>query len=194
MDKYNITSMKRIILLLVIALFAAVSSGQNPVKTGDKAPLFTAPTDADGIWNLSDYVGKKNVVIFFYPAAMTGGCTAQACSYRDQLGDLEAMDAVVVGISGDDVAALKVFKKAHDLNYPLLSDFDGAIAAKYGVPTGNGGSLTRVVDNMEYVLNRGVTTQRWTYIIGKDGKISYINQQVDAANDSKAVLEVLSKK
>jgi peroxiredoxin Q/BCP len=186
--------MKRVILLLVIAFFAEFTSGQNTVKVGDKAPMFTASTDADGVWNLNDYVGKKNIVIFFYPAAMTGGCTAQACSYRDQLGDLEAMDAMVVGISGDDVAALKVFKKAHELNYALLSDFDGSIAAKYGVPTGGGGSLTRVVDNLEYVLNRGVTTQRWTYIIGKDGKISYINQQVDAANDSKAVLEVLSKK
>ena len=156
----NLTYMKRMILLLVIALSAQYTSGQSSLKTGDKAPLFTAPTDADGVWDLNDYIGKKNIVIFFYPAAMTGGCTAQACSYRDQLGDLDAMDAMVVGISGDDVNALKVFKKAHSLNYPLLSDFDGSIAAKFGVPTGNGGSLTRVLEDMEYKIGRASWRER----------------------------------
>lgn len=186
--------MKNSLLLLVLIVLSVVAVAQNSVKVGDKAPVFTAKSDTDTSWNLNDFVGKKNVVMFFYPAAMTGGCTAQACSYRDELGNLEAVDAVVVGISGDDVAALKIFKKAHDLNYALLSDFDGSIAAKYGVPTGAGGSLTRVVDDMEHVLNRGVTAQRWTIIVGKDGNIKYINQQVDAKNDSKAVLDVLSQK
>lgn len=186
--------MRSIFIILLTIGFSNLLLAQNALKVGDKAPGFSAKTDADGVWNLNDYIGKKNIVMFFYPAAMTGGCTAQACSYRDELGNLEAVDAVVVGISGDDVAALKVFKKAHNLNYPLLSDFDGSIAAKFGVPTGAGGSLTRVVDDMEYVLNRGVTAQRWTFVIGKDGKIKYVNQQVNAQNDSKEVLEVLSLK
>jgi thioredoxin-dependent peroxiredoxin len=186
--------MKKLLLIILSIAFVNIVVAQNAVKVGDKAPGFSAKSDADTAWNLSDYVGKKNVVMFFYPAAMTGGCTAQACSYRDEIGNLEAVDAVVVGISGDDVAALKVFKKAHNLNYTLLSDFDGSVAAKFGVPTGDGGSLTRVVDDMEYVLNRGVTAQRWTIIVGKDGNVKYINQQVDAKNDSKAVLEILSQK
>ena len=187
-------SMNKLIIIVLLASLAFGAYAQEPLKAGDKAPLFSAKSDADVVWNLNDYIGKKNIVLFFYPAAMTGGCTAQACSYRDQLGDLEALGALVVGISGDDVAALKVFKKAHNLNYPLLSDFDGSIAALFGVPVGAGGSLTRTVADLEYVLNRGVTAQRWTYVIGKDGKISYVNQKVDAANDSKAVLEVLSQK
>jgi thioredoxin-dependent peroxiredoxin len=181
-------------MLIVVTSLAVVTFAQTALNVGDKAPVFKAKTDTDAVWDLNDYLGKKNIVLFFYPAAMTGGCTAQACSYRDQLGNIEALDAVVIGISGDDVAALKVFQKAHNLNYPLLSDFDGSIAARFGVPTGAGGSLTRVVEDMEYVLNRGVTTQRWTYIIGKSGNITYVNQKVDAANDSKAVLEVLSQK
>lgn len=184
---------KRFVLLLVLALPVTLYA-QEGLKVGDTAPLFTAKTDADVAWNLADQLGKKNVVLYFYPAAMTGGCTKQACSYRDQLGDLEAQDAIVVGISGDDVSALKVFKKAHNLNFNLLSDFDGSIAARYGVPLRDGGSITRVVDDMEVLLNRGVTASRWTFIIGKDGKIKYVNQQVDAENDSKAVLEALSKK
>ena len=186
--------MKNRFLILVILALPFTLFGQGGLKVGDAAPVFTAKTDADVTWNFAEQMGKKNVVLYFYPAAMTGGCTKQACSYRDQLGDLEAHDAVVVGISGDDVAALKVFKKAHNLNFSLLSDFDGSIAGKYGVPLRDGGTLTRVVDDMEVLLNRGVTASRWTFIIGKDGKIKYINQQVDAENDSKAVLDVLSKK
>jgi thioredoxin-dependent peroxiredoxin len=186
--------MKNVLVLITMLAFSMNAMAQDALKTGDKAPAFSAKTDAGDSWNLSDHLGKKNIVIFFYPAAMTGGCTAQACSYRDQLESLESLGAAVVGISGDNVEALKVFKKAHNLNYPLLSDFDGAIAAKFGVPTGAGGSLTRVVDDSEFVLTRGVTAQRWTFIIGKDGNIKYINQQVNAQNDSKQVIEILSQK
>jgi len=154
--------------------------------------VFTAVTDDEGTWSLKDFLGKKNVVLYFYPAAMTGGCTKQACSYRDHVGDLKGYDAVVAGISGDDPASLKIFRKAHQLNYALLSDPDGVVARLFGVPVSDGGSISRMVGDTEIVLNRGVTAQRWTFIIGKDGIIKYVNQQVDAENDYKAVLEVLS--
>jgi peroxiredoxin Q/BCP len=169
-------------------------SGQNGVKVGDKAPLFSVKSDDGSNWNLADYLGKKNIVLYFYPAAMTGGCTKQACSYRDHLGDMDNVNALVVGISGDDVAALQVFKKAQNLNFPLLSYFDGSVAKSYGVPVGAGGSITRNVDNADVVLNRGITAQRWTFIIGTNGLVSYINQQVDAENDYKSVLEILGRK
>jgi thioredoxin-dependent peroxiredoxin len=186
--------MRNLILLLVPFLYTGIVSGQNKLTTGDIAPLFSAPSDDDKVWNLQDYMGKKNIVLYFYPAAMTGGCTKQACSYRDHLDDLGNADAIVVGISGDDVAALKVFKKAQNLNFPLLSDHDGKIATLYGVPVGAGGTITRKIDDLDVVLNRGVTAQRWTYIIGKDGKVKYINTQVDAENDYKTVLQALSAK
>ncbi len=179
--------------LIFLCLFFAVGKGfsQESARVGDKVPLFSAVSDDNQIWSLQDYLGKKNVVLYFYPAAMTGGCTKQACSYRDHLGELHGLDALVVGISGDDVASLQVFRKAQNLNFPLLSDHDGAVARLFGVPVSAGGKITRTVDNIDVVLNRGVTTQRWTFIIGKDGRVKYINQQVDAANDYKAVVEAL---
>jgi peroxiredoxin Q/BCP len=186
--------MRKLLLLTGLILFSMEIFGQNGVKVGEKAPLFTLKSDDGSNWNLADYLGKKNIVLYFYPAAMTGGCTKQACSYRDHLGDMDNVNAIVVGISGDDVAALQVFKKAQRLNFPLLSDFDGSVAKSYGVPVGAGGSITRNVDNADVVLNRGITAQRWTFIIGTNGLVSYINQQVDAENDYKVVLQILGQK
>jgi thioredoxin-dependent peroxiredoxin len=186
--------MKKLIFSTGLILLSMGLFGQNGVKVGDKAPLFTVKSDDGSAWSLADYIGKQNIVLYFYPAAMTGGCTKQACSYRDHLGDMDNVHALVVGISGDDVAALQVFKKAQHLNFPLLSDFDGTVAKSYGVPVSAGGNITRNVDNTDVVLNRGVTAQRWTFIIGADGLVSFINRQVDAENDFKTVLEALGKK
>ncbi|HAX96296.1 MAG TPA: peroxiredoxin [Prolixibacteraceae bacterium] len=186
--------MKALFVLTSIILASLATTDQTGLKKGDIAPMFSAKSHDGSDWTLSDYIGKKNVILYFYPAAMTGGCTAQACSYRDHIADLEKLDAIVVGVSGDDQEALKVFRKAHDLNFTLLSDFSGSIAAMYGVPTGDGGSISRVVGEQEFILNRGVTAQRWTFIIGKDGRVAYMNNQVDAANDYKAVLENLAVK
>ena len=186
--------MKKLSFLTIMILLTLIVNSQNTLKVGDKAPLFSVKSDDGSTWNLADYIGKKNIVLYFYPAAMTGGCTKQACSYRDHLEDLNKANAIVAGISGDDVAALQVFRKAQNLNFPLLSDFDGSVAKSYGVPTGAGGNITRNVDNADVVLNRGVTAQRWTFIIGTDGLISTINQKVDAENDYKSVLEVLGQK
>ena len=186
--------MKALFVLTSIILASLATTDQTGLKKGDIAPMFSAKSHDGSDWTLSDYIGKKNVILYFYPAAMTGGCTAQACSYRDHIADLEKLDAIVFGVSGDDQEALKVFRKAHDLNFTLLSDFSGSIAAMYGVPTGDGGSISRVVGEQEFILNRGVTAQRWTFIIGKDGRVAYMNNQVDAANDYKAVLENLAVK
>ena len=186
--------MKALFVLTSIILASLATTAQTGLKKGDIAPMFSAKSHDGSAWTLSDYIGKKNVILYFYPAAMTGGCTAQACSYRDHIADLEKLDAIVVGVSGDDQEALKVFRKAHDLNFTLLSDFSGSIAAMYGVPTGDGGSISRVVGEQEFILNRGVTAQRWTFIIDKDGKVAYVNDKVDAANDYKAVLENLAVK
>jgi len=186
--------MKSLLISMVLIFLAVCSYGQGGIKVGDKAPLFSVKSDDGSIWSLADQVEKKNIVLYFYPAAMTGGCTKQACSYRDHQEDMGKVNALVVGISGDDVAALQVFKKAHNLNFALLSDFDGAVAKSYGVPTGAGGSLTRSVDNADVILNRGVTSQRWTFIIGTDGLVKYVNQKVDAENDYKSILEVLGQR
>lgn len=186
--------MKKVVILLILAGFAISAYGQTVLFAGSKAPLFKARSDEGNVWKLADYIGQKNIVLYFYPAAMTGGCTSQACAYRDHMADFGKLDAIVVGISGDDVNGLKAFKKAEQLNFTLLSDNDGDIAKLYGVPVSEGGSITRKIDDLDVVLKRGVTAKRYTFVIGKDGLISYMNTQVDAQNDYKTVLDILSRK
>jgi len=164
------------------------------LEVGDDISPFTANDDAGNLWDLSKHLGEKNVIVYFYPAAMTGGCTKQACAYRDHSATLNDVDAVVVGVSGDSVNSLKLFKEAHGLNFPLISDPNGAIAQLFGVPQrGNGGSIEREIGGITHILTRGTTTSRWTYIISKEGKIAYKNDEVNAAEDSNAVIAELQK-
>ena len=100
-------------------------------QIGDRAPDFTLTADDGSEVTLSDFQGRK-VVLYFYPKADTAGCTRQACAIRDAYGDIDAGDAVVLGISPDPVPALVKFKKKYDLPFPLLSDPDHAVAAAYG--------------------------------------------------------------
>jgi peroxiredoxin Q/BCP len=185
--------MKTLGITLLLLLGFVSHSFSEELEVGDKAPDFKAAADDGTTWNLSDHLGKKNIVVYFYPAAMTGGCTQQACAYRDFGSDLQSADALVVGISGDNVEGLKIFKKAYDLNFTLLSDASGEIATRFGVPTRDGGSLTREIGGETFELTRGTTASRWTFIIGKNGKIIYKNQQVDAAKDTEEVLSFLKK-
>jgi peroxiredoxin Q/BCP len=95
----------------------------------------------------------------------------------------------VVGVSGDSAATQGLFKKEHNLPYTLLGDETGAVAKAFGVPLKAGGK----VKHKEQELVRGVTAARWTYVIGKDGKIAYKNTKVAAADDAKAVREAVAK-
>lgn len=180
-----------LLVLAVMLLFSVTAQDSKVLKVGKKAPDFQAPADDGTTWKLKDYVGKKNIVVYFYPAAMTGGCTKQACAYRDFKSEMGSVDAVVVGISGDKVEGLKLFKKAHDLNFSLLSDESGEIAKSFGVPLRDGGSIKREIGGQEYELVRGNTASRWTFVIDKKGKVVYKNDDVNATTDTKEVLEFL---
>jgi peroxiredoxin Q/BCP len=105
---------------------------QSPrLAPGDKAPEFTLP-DADGKpVALSEYRGRK-VVVYFYPAAGTPGCTTQACDFRDNLAELDGAGFDVLGISPDPPAKLAKFRDAERLTFPLLSDVDKSVLAAYG--------------------------------------------------------------
>ena len=185
--------MKNILLttVLFLGIISQLPAQQNTLKTGDKAPGFTALADDESTWNSDDFIGKKNIVIYFYPAAMTGGCTAQACAYRDFGSDLGNMDALVVGISGDNTEGLKLFKKTHNLNFPLLSDESGEIAQKFGVPTRDGGTISKEINGQTFELSRGITASRWTFIIDKNGSIVYKNEEVNAQTDTEEVINFL---
>lgn len=142
-------------------------------QVGDPAPEFTLKTDEDKDWKSADHYGKKIVVIYFYPADMTGGCTKQACGFRDDFSKLKEAGVEVVGVSGDSVKNHQLFKKAHDLNFTLLADPEGEAAAKFGVPfTPGEKSVKATIDDEEHILVRTVTTQRWTIVVDEEGKIA----------------------
>ena len=179
------------IQLLLASLTLAIASSLSAIEVGEKAPAFSTKDDAGKVWKSEDHVGKKNVIVYFYPAAMTGGCTKQACSYRDGADNLKKLDAVVVAVSGDHVEALKYFKIAEKLNFPLLSDASGDIAKAFGVPTRKGGQLMREVQGKKVTLIRDNTPSRWTFVIGKDGKVIYKNTKVNPTKDLEAVSQAI---
>ncbi len=157
---------------------------------GDKAPSFQATDDQGKVWKSSDHVGKKVIVLYFYPADFTGGCTKQACGFRDNLKDLTDKGADVVGVSGDSAQTHAMFKKEHNLGFTLLADEKGTLAKKFGVPVKPGGKVN--VNGQDLV--RGVTILRWTVVIDRDGKIAEKYQVTgDTAKDSKKTLEIVHK-
>src|SRR5207253_5281877 len=110
-------------------------AGEKKVKIGDPAPAFQSVDDQGKPWKSADHVGKKKtLVLYFYPADFTGGCTAQACSFRDDIEKLNDRGIEVVGISGDSVPTHKLFKNYNKLNFTLLSDEKGDVAKLFGVP------------------------------------------------------------
>jgi peroxiredoxin Q/BCP len=180
---------------LTAASFAADDNAKAAeVKVGDQAPVFESTDDQGSAWKSADHLGKKILVVYFYPADLTGGCTKQACSYRDDMSKLTDKGVEVVGVSGDSAKNHEVFKKVQKLNFTLLADEDGSVAKKFGVPVGKGGNFnTKDADGNPIVLKRGVTEQRWTFVINKDGKIIYKNTKVNPTQDSKQILELIEK-
>lgn len=181
-----------IAVCFAVSVFLISSATAQELNVGDKTTPFSAVSDRGVVWKAADVLEKKNLVLYFYPAAMTGGCTKQACAYRDDFHQIDSLDAIVVGVSGDAVKNLHLFKQQHNLNFTLLSDPDGKIAKKFGVPnTQEAKTIEREIDGINYQLTRMSTSSRWTFVLDKQGKIVYKSTKVNAANDSKAVLEVL---
>ena len=159
-------------------------------KLGDKIVEFSGLDEQGTIWKSANT--KSNfLVVYFYPAAMTGGCTKQACAYRDDKASFDALGVTVVGISGDEVKNLKYFKDSYQLNFPLLSDTEGTISKTFGVPINKGGEITREINGENFLLVRGITTPRWTFVLNKERKIIYKNAEVNAEEDSKNVKEII---
>ncbi len=127
------------------------------VKVGDKAPDFTLPSQMGDTVTLSEFFGKKNIVLYFYPKDESPGCTKEACSFRDNYQELTSLGAEVLGISGQSIESHKSFATHYGLPFILLSDADNAVRKLYGVPS-----------------TMGVLPGRVTYIIDKQGVIRSI--------------------
>jgi thioredoxin-dependent peroxiredoxin len=165
------------------------------LQVGDPAPAFDLRTDRDTTWSASDHFGKKWVVVYFYPGDFTPGCTTQARAFRDAMTKLTEKGVEVVGVSGDSVKTHELFKKAQKLNFTLLADEEGAVARRFGVPVGPSGKVkTKDADGNPIEITRNVTVARWTFVIGKDGKIAYKNAKVVAAEGAKEIAEFIEKK
>lgn len=164
------------------------------LKVGDAAPAFEARTDSDTTWESSGRFGKKWVVVYFYPGDFTPGCTAQAKAFKDAMVKLTEKGVEVVGVSGDSVQTHELFKKAQSLNFTLLADEDGTIAKKFGVPVAKGASVkAKDADGKVFEFKRNATLARWTFLIGKDGKIAYMNTKVIPTDDAKKIAEFIDK-
>jgi peroxiredoxin Q/BCP len=128
------------------------------IKTGDLIPPFSLPDQDGNLFDISIYLGKKKLVIFFYPQDGSLNCTKEACYFRDLSDVFEEADALVIGISGQSVESHKHFAEKNRLNYTILSDTENAVRKLFDVPA-------RIF---------GLVPGRVTYVADKSGKVVYI--------------------
>ena len=146
------------------------------LSVGDKAPEFTL-MDGDGNKvKLSDFKGKK-VVLYFYPKDLTPGCTVEACAFRDDIGTLKKLGAVVFGVSADSEKTHQKFTARHNLNFPLLADVNHEVSEKYGA------WQEKSMYGRKYW---GIA--RITYIIDEKGKVAKAYGKVKPADHSEEVI------
>jgi len=153
-----------------------------PLPVGKKAPVFSLPASTGGKIALKDFLGEKFVVLYFYPKDMTPGCTQEACSFRDLQREFAEAGAVILGVSPDDLGSHEKFAAKHRLNFPLLYDAGGKVAAKYGAY----GEKTRY--GRTYTGN-----YRVTYLIDKEGKIARVWPKVNVEGHADEVLQAISE-
>jgi peroxiredoxin Q/BCP len=150
-------------------------------KTGNLAPAFSLPDQDGKTVALKDFRDKKNVVLYFYPRAMTPGCTVQACGIRDSKKALAKLDTVVLGVSPDPVAKLARFIDKEGLNFTLLSDEDHAIAEKYGV-----------WGLKKFMGRESMGILRTTFVIGKDGRLKQVMDKVKTKTHHDDVIALIT--
>jgi len=148
-------------------------------QVGDWAPQFSAQADDGRTIHLKDYAGQK-IVLYFYPKDDTPGCTQEACDFRDSMGRLNTAQAVVLGVSRDDVKSHQKFKAKFGLTFPLLADTNGDICEAYGV------WKEKSMYGRKYM---GI--ERSTFLIGQDGKIAKVYSPVKVQGHVDAILEDL---
>jgi thioredoxin-dependent peroxiredoxin len=166
----------RLIFILTAIFYMSIISAQ--LKVGDKVPLFSLPDKQGRIFKLEELLGKKNLVIYFYPKDETSGCTAEACAFRDNYEVFLKKDTEVIGISSDSQESHKKFAENHHLPYILLSDENKSVRKLFGVPT-----------NMF-----GVIPGRVTYVVDKTGIIRLIfNSQTEINKHIEEALKVLDE-
>ncbi|MFT5760493.1 MAG: peroxiredoxin Q/BCP [Alteromonadaceae bacterium] len=151
------------------------------ISVGETAPLFKLADENEQIVSLADYVGKQQVLVYFYPKAMTPGCTVQAQGLRDIKAELAELNTVVFGISPDESKRLAKFCVRDELNFTLLSDVDHKVADAFGI-WGLKKFMGREYDGIH----------RLSFLIGLDGKISHVFNKFKTKDHHQVVLEILN--
>ncbi len=173
----------RFYLVVYLILFTAYLSlhkdnQMNELKIGSVIPSFVLPDQNGNLFDMNSVIGKKNLVVYFYPKDDSPGCTAQACSFQDQFEVFKEADAVIIGISGQSVKSHKEFALKHRLTFTLLSDEGNKIRKQFGVPTNF----------------LGLIPGRVTYVADKTGKVIYIfNSQMNATRHVDEALKILKE-
>jgi peroxiredoxin Q/BCP len=143
-------------------------SKESAVVDGSMAPDFKLKSDDGKVYSLSDFKGKNQVILYFYPKDDTTGCTKEACAFRDNLTSLNKMGVQVLGVSNDDIDSHSRFRSKYSLNFPLLSDTDGKVSREYGV-----------YKLWDFDGEKIWGIERSTFVIDKDGRIKKALRAVD---------------
>lgn len=186
------TSFKNLLLPLIASVllisFGAADAGakeenkvketkSHAVKVGDNAPEFTLKSGDGKSVSLSEFRGKKSVVLFFYPKDETSVCTKEACAFRDQFQVFKDLGAEVIGVSSDSEQSHKGFAEHYKLPYILLSDDGGQLRKTYGVPA-----------------TMGIIPGRVTYVIDKNGIVKHVfNSQMEGEKHVTEAIATLKK-
>jgi thioredoxin-dependent peroxiredoxin len=166
------------VLLFTLYLSLSQNTNMNQIKIGSTIPGFTLPDQNGNLFDIDSVLGKKKMVIYFYPKDDSHGCTKEACSFRDQFDVFTEADAVIIGISGQSVESHKAFAEKNRLNFTLLSDEGNKVRKLFGVPT-----------NLF-----GLISGRVTYITDTSGKVVYIfNSQAQATKHVDEALRILKE-
>ncbi len=166
------------LLLFTSYLTFSQKNDMNEIKIGSSIQEFKLPDQNGNLFDINSVLGKKNLVIYFYPKDDSPGCTKEACSFRDQFEVFKEADAVIIGISGQSVKSHKEFAEKHRLSFTLLSDEGNKIREQFGVPTNF----------------LGLLPGRVTYIADKTGKVIYVfNSQVQAEKHVDEALRILNE-
>jgi peroxiredoxin Q/BCP len=166
------------VFTLFVCCYSLFNAGQAMTKTevGSPVPRFTLPDQDGNLFSVSSVIGKKNLVIYFYPQDDSPGCTAEACYFRDELEVFREADAMIIGISGQSVDSHKKFADKYQLGFTLLSDEGDKVRKLFGVP----------------VNFLGLLPGRVTYIIDKTGTVVYIyNSQTQAKKHVDEAIRIL---
>jgi thioredoxin-dependent peroxiredoxin len=173
----------RFYLIIYMLLFTSYltfnqTNNMKKIKIGSNIPGFTLPDQNGNLFNINSVLGKKKMVIYFYPKDDSPGCTKEACSFRDQFEVFSEADAVIIGISGQSIESHKAFAEKNRLSFTLLSDEGNKIRKLFGVPTNLFGLLPG----------------RVTYVTDKSGKVVYIfNSQAQTVKHVDEALRILKE-